>query len=75
MFSKHVEAYNKSYYKPIICVLNWLINKIILRGTVSKTSKHKWKLRSEFTWAITALVKTLISSMLSRVPGICTLFK
>ena len=31
---------NKSYYKTRICALNWLITKIILRCTVSKTSKH-----------------------------------
>jgi len=28
MCSKHVEAYNKSYYKTRICALSWLINKI-----------------------------------------------
>jgi len=35
--STHVEAYNKSYYKTRICALSWLITKIILRWTVSKT--------------------------------------
>ena len=36
--SKHVEAYNKSYYKTRFCASSWLITKIILRCTVSKTS-------------------------------------
>ena len=39
--SKHVEAYNESYYKTRICALSWLITKIILRCTVSKNSKRK----------------------------------
>ena len=37
--SKHVEEYNKSYYKTRICALILLITKIILRCTVSKTKK------------------------------------
>ena len=36
--SKHVDAYNKLITKQY-CALNWLITKIILRCTVSKTSK------------------------------------
>ena len=40
--SKHVETYNESYYETRICALSWLITKIILRCTVSTTSKcHK----------------------------------
>ena len=39
---KHVEAYKKSYYKTRICALSWLIAKIKLRCTVSKTSKSKY---------------------------------
>jgi len=38
-YSKHVEAYNKSNYKTRFCALSWLITEIILRCTVSKTSK------------------------------------
>jgi len=38
--SKHVEAYNKLIIK-IIFALRWLITEIILRCTVSKTSKHR----------------------------------
>ena len=38
--SKHVEVYNKSYYKTRICAFSWLITKIIMRCTVSKTSKY-----------------------------------
>jgi len=34
-----VEAYNKLIKKTSICELNWLIRKIILRCTVSETSK------------------------------------
>jgi len=34
-----MEAYNKYYYKTRICALSWLITKIILRCTVSITSK------------------------------------
>ena len=41
--SKHVEAYNKLIIKTIICVLLWLVTKIILRCTVSKTSKVIYK--------------------------------
>jgi len=37
--SKHAEEYNKSYYKTRICTLSWSNAKIILRCTVSKTSK------------------------------------
>ena len=37
--SKHVEAYNKLNYKTRICALSWSITKIILRYTVSKTTK------------------------------------
>jgi len=39
--SKHVEEYNKLIIKRRICVWSWLITKIILRCTVSKTSKKK----------------------------------
>jgi hypothetical protein len=45
--SKHVEAYNKSYYKTRICALSWLITNIILRCTVSKT---KFNLLLVHTW-------------------------
>ena len=38
--SKHVEAYNKLIIKQEFCALSWLITKIILRCTVSKTSKY-----------------------------------
>jgi len=38
--SKHVEAHNKLTIK-IICVLRWLITKIILRCTGSKTSRYR----------------------------------
>ena len=40
MCSKRVQTHNKSYYKTRICALSWLITKIILRCTISKTSKH-----------------------------------
>jgi len=30
MCSKHVEAYNKSYYKSRICALSWLITTIAI---------------------------------------------
>jgi len=31
-----------TYYKTF-CALSWLFNKIILRCTVSKTSKNEWR--------------------------------
>ena len=37
--SKHVEAYNKLIIKQSFCAFSWLITKIILRCTVSKTLK------------------------------------
>jgi len=41
MCSKHVEAWNKLIVKQTFCASSWLITeKIILRCTVSKTSKN-----------------------------------
>ena len=34
--SKHVEAYNKSYYKTRICALSWLITKVTLDSPVKR---------------------------------------
>ena len=66
--SKHVEAYNKTYYKRRFCALSWLIAKIILRCTVSKTSKPPfWYAgfhRSLFRYTIPLIVIT--SSCTSR---------
>ena len=36
--SKHVEAYNKSYYKTRICALSWLITKIYWD---TRSAKHQ----------------------------------
>jgi len=36
----HQEVKTVLYYKTRICALSWLITKIILRCTVSKTSKY-----------------------------------
>ena len=38
--SKHVETYKISYYETKIYALSWLITKIILRCTVSKTLQN-----------------------------------
>jgi len=38
--SKHVQEYGKPIKKTRICTLSWLIAKIILTCTVSKTSKE-----------------------------------
>jgi len=38
-FKKRVEACNKLIIKTRFCALSWLITKIILRCTVSKTSE------------------------------------
>ena len=43
--SKRVQTYNKSYFKTRISALSWLITKIILRCTVSKTSEYVEKIR------------------------------
>jgi len=39
MCTKHVEEYNKLFYKTRICALSCSITKIILRRTVGKTLK------------------------------------
>ena len=36
------------YCKTRICALNWLITKIILKGTVSKTSKYAFKVQGHY---------------------------
>ena len=41
--SKHVEECNQLIKKTRICALSWSVAKIILRCTVSKTSKLVWR--------------------------------
>jgi len=42
--SKHVEAFNKSYYKTRICALSWLITKIIFVLFLIKNLGKMWAL-------------------------------
>jgi len=71
MCSKHVEAWNKTCCKIRICALRWLITNIILRCTVSKTSKPENSLdyveKHFFTTPTTSLYQLPHTHILSEI--------